>query len=264
VTAEVAKPLAIGVLAMAIGLSVASQHKVRDLTANMWQHLSKEADSSKFWPPFQALLADEVAAARAADPEDSYLSQLVRSEIDGKPISDEKLHAMIVSYCIAGHETTMNTISRMLWHLGHHPELQLRLKAEPDLMSVAADETMRRWCPTDRFTRVTMRDVKIEGTAIPRGSRVLLLIDAANRDPEKFPDPDTFSLDRGNSHQHLSFGHGIHACMGANLAKLELRTVLSELARHPGYHLTAEPRRHFENGRHIVFEKVEIEFDKSR
>lgn len=261
VTAEVAKPMAIGVLAMAIGLSEKAQHNVRDLTANMWKHLAKETDSSKFWPPFQALLADEVAAARQADEDSSYLAKLVRAEIDGEPISQERLHSIIVSYCIAGHETTMNTISRMLSHLGREPHLQRRLKADRALSWVAADETLRRWCPTDRFTRVTTRDVTIEGTDIPRGSRVMVLIDAANRDPEKFPDPDTFSLDRGNSHQHLSFGHGIHACMGANLARLELRSVLEELARYPVYHLKDEPRRHFENGRHIVFESVRIEFD---
>jgi cytochrome P450 len=259
-TAEVAKPLAIGVLAMAIGLSESAQHRVRELTANMWKHLSKEPDSSKFWPAFQELLSDEVAIARTGN-RDSYLSRLVNARIDGRPLSDETLHSIIVSYCIAGHETTMNTISRMLWHLGGNPALQLRLRAQPGLMSVAADETLRRWCPTDRFTRVATRDVTIGGTDIPRGSRVLVLIDAANRDPEKFPMPDEFSLDRGNSHQHLSFGFGIHACMGANLAKLELRSVLRELALHPGYRLTEEPHRHFENGRHIVFEKVHVEFE---
>lgn len=259
IVAEVAKPMAIGVLAMAIGLSVPAQHKVRDLTANMWKHLSTEADSSKFWPAFRDLLAEEVATARV-DTSGSYLSRLVNMEIDGRPIPDETLHSIIVSYCIAGHETTMNTISRMVWYLARHPETQHRLRAEPGLMVVAADETLRRWCPTDRFTRVTTRDVTIDGVDIPCGSRVLVLIDAANRDPAKFPLPDEFSLDRGNSHQHLSFGFGIHACMGANLARLELRTVLGELARHPDYRLTAEPRRHFENGRHIVFEEVDIAF----
>jgi cytochrome P450 len=261
-TAEVAKPLAIGVLAMAIGLSVPAQHKVRDLTANMWKLLSKATDSSQFWPAYQELLAEEVATARA-DQGGTFLSRLVNTEIDGQPISDEMLHSIIVSYCVAGHETTMNTISRMLWYLAGHPELQARLKAEPASRSVAADETLRRWCPTDRFTRLTTRDVTIGGTDIPEGSRVLLLIDAANRDPEKFPEPDEFSLDRGNSHQHLSFGFGIHACMGANLAKLELRSVLDELAGHPDYRLTAQPRRHFENGRHIVFENLDVEFEQS-
>ena len=257
IVAEVAKPLAIGVLALAIGLSERAQLQVRELTATMWKHFA--SDPGAFWPAFQELLAAEVATARQ-DTSGSFLSRLVRTEVDGRPIPDETLHSIIVSYCIAGHETTMNTISRMVWHLGRNPFLQRRLAAEPESRAVAADETLRRWCPTDRFTRLTTRDVTLAGTEIPAGSRVVVVIDAANRDPAKFPDPDTFSLDRGNSHQHLSFGFGIHACMGANLARLELRSVLGELARHPRFHLTAEPGRHFENGRHIVFEQVDIAF----
>jgi len=261
VVAEVSKPMAIGVLALAIGLSEAAQLQVRELTATMWKHFAK--DPAKFWPAFQELLATEVLKARA-DRSGSYLSRLVRMEVDGRPIPEETLHSILVSYCIAGHETTMNTISRMVWQLGHHPELQRRLAEEPELMPVAADETLRRWCPTDRFTRLTTRDVTLAGVDIPACSRVVVLIDAANRDPRKFPGPDEYSLDRGNSHQHLSFGFGIHACMGANLARLELSSVLGELARHPRYHLTAEPRRHFENGRHIVFEQLPIRFAGNR
>lgn len=261
IVADVAKPLAIGVLALAIGLSETAQHKVRELTATMWKHFAN--DPARFWPAFQELLAAEVESARA-DRSGSYLSRLVHLEIDGRPIPEETLHSILVSYCIAGHETTMNTISRMLWYLGNHPQLQQRLATEPQLRTVAADETLRRWCPTDRFTRLTTRDVTLAGTHIPANARVVVLIDAANRDPRKFSRPDDFSLDRGNSHQHLSFGFGIHACMGANLARLELSSVLDELARHPGYHLTQEPRRHFENGRHIVFEQVPIRFADDR
>lgn len=205
---QLSKPFAIGVLALAIGLSEKSQHKIRELTKNLWKHLSKDPDSTRFWPEFRELLTAEVRSARA-ERSDSYLSRLVNIEIDGQQLPEETLHSIIVSYCIAGHETTMNTISRMLWHLAGNPELQRRLRAEPDLRSVAADEPLRRWYPTDRFTRVTTRDVTIDGTDIPQGSRVVLLLDAANRDPDKFPRPDEFSLDRGNSHHNLSFGFGI-------------------------------------------------------
>jgi cytochrome P450 len=263
VASEVAKPMAIGVLARAIGLSEAAQHRIRELTANLWRHLSTEPDSSKFWPAFDELLSAELALARSGT-RPTYLSHLATSKVDGKPLPDETLHSIIVSYAIAGHETTMNTISRMLWYLGQRPDLQRRLRDEPHLRAVAADETLRRWCPTDRFTRVATRDVTLDGVAIPRGGRVLLLIDAANRDPAKFDDPDSFSLDRTNAHQHLSFGFGIHACMGAHLARLELRTVLAQLARHPGYRLAAESRPHFENGRHIVFDRVELAFGSAQ
>ncbi|MFH9658864.1 cytochrome P450 [Streptomyces sp. NPDC017248] len=256
---ELAHPLAIGVLALAIGLSGNARDKVRELTSNLWQRLSRDGDADGFWPQFRDLLAEEVRAARA-DPGDHYLARLARTTVDGEPLEEERLHSIIVSLCIAGHQTTLNTISRMLWNLARNPHVQRRLRAEPELIPVVGDETMRRWCPTDRFTRVTTRDVEIAGTTIPRGSRVVLLLDAANRDPAKFPDPDRFSLDRGTSHQHLSFGHGIHHCLGAGLARLEFRAVLAELARHPVYHLAGESERHFENGRHVVFDQVRVRF----
>src|SRR5262249_12712951 len=122
------------------------------------------------------------------------------------------------------------------------------------------EETLRRWCPTDRFTRVTTREVTIEDVTIPAGARVVLLFDAANRDPEQFSDPESFCPDRGNAHQHLSFGHGIHHCLRAHLARMELRAVLTELARHPVYSLPEEPRRYFENGRYIMFERIAVRF----
>ncbi|MFC4146124.1 cytochrome P450 [Micromonospora mangrovi] len=254
VAEELARPMAIGVLALAIGLSEKAQHEIRELTTTLWRQLATAPDSSAFWPAFAELLSAEVEHARRS-PGETYLAQLAR-----RPIPEETLHSIIVSYCVAGHETTMNTISRLLWHLARHPETQQRLRAEPESRSVAADETLRRWCPTDRFTRVATREVTLGDTVLPAGARVMLLIDAANRDPRRFPDPDTFSLDRGNSHQHLSFGLGIHACMGSGLARLELRAVLDELAGHGDYRLAGEPRRRFENGRHIVFEDLRVTF----
>lgn len=256
---ELAKPLSIGVVALAVGLSDAARTRIRELTSNLWQHLAKASDASGFWPQFREMLSDEVRRVRA-EPDGSYVSQLANMSLDGAPLPEERIHSILVSLCIAGHETTMNTLSRITWYLAQHPELQLRLREEPELRSVVAEETLRRWCPTDRLTRVTTREVTIDGTTIPRGARVVLLMDAANRDPAKFSDPEEFSVDRGDSHHHLSFGFGIHHCLGARLARLEFEVVLSELARHPVYHLLEEPNRHFENGRHIVFDRVLVRF----
>lgn len=256
---ELAKPLALGVVALAIGLSDPARSRIRELTSNLWQHLAKDRDANRFWPEFREMLTGEVDRVRA-EPDGSYVSQLANASVDGAPISDERIHSILVSLCIAGHETTMNTLSRITWYLARDPGLQLRLRDEPALRSVVAEEALRRWCPTDRLTRVTTREVTIDGTTIPSGSRVVLLLDAANRDPAKFARPDEFSLDRGSSHHHLSFGFGIHHCLGARLARLEFEVVLSELARHPVYQLTEEPRRNFENGRHIVFDRVLVRF----
>lgn len=257
---ELAQPLAIRAVGLAIGLSEPAQLEIRDLTQTMWKHLSKDSDAGEFWPAYHALLSQEIKRAKD-QPGEYYLSRLAEAEIDGEPIPDDLLYSIIVSYCVAGHDNTMNTISRMLSFLAGRPELQRRLKAEPDLAGPVVEETLRRWCPTDRFTRVATRDVTIEGVTIPEGGRVVLLFDAANRDPEKFEDPESFCPERGNARQHLSFGNGIHHCLGVHLARMEFRAVLTELARHPLYHLTEEPYRYFENGRHVMFERIPVRFD---
>jgi cytochrome P450 len=90
----------------------------------------------------------------------------------------------------------------------------------------------------------------------------VLLFDAANRDPAKFPEPDEVVPERGNSRDHVSFGYGIHYCMGAHLTRMEYAALLRELAECPVFTLTEQPDCHFENGRHIVFEKIPVRFDK--
>ncbi|WP_067815071.1 cytochrome P450 [Actinomadura kijaniata] len=257
---RLAQPLSIGVLGLAIGLSDAAQHRIRDLTRSMWKRLSRDSDAEGFWPAFRSLLSEEIRRARE-EPGDYYLSHLVNARVDGEPISEDMLYSIIVSYCVAGHDNPMNSASRLLWYLAGHPELQERLRTEPELRTAVVEESLRRWCPADRLTRVTTRDVTIDGVTIPGGSRVVLLFDAANRDPAKFPAPDEFDPGRGNSHHHLSFGFGIHHCIGAQLSRMELRATLDELARRPAYFLTEEPRRHFENGRHIVFSGIHVRFE---
>jgi cytochrome P450 len=258
---QLAQPYAIGMLALAIGLSEAAQRQIRDLTRTMWRRLSKDKDATQFWPAFHELLSEEVRRARE-EPGDYYLSHLVREEVDGKPISDDVIISILVSFCVAGHDNPMNSVSRLLWYLAGHPDLQQRLKDEPALRVTVAEEMLRRWCPADRLTRVTTRDVTIDGVTIPSGSRVVMLFDAANRDPAKFPEPDEVQPDRANAREHLAFGYGLHYCMGAHLTRMEYGALLDELARYPVFTLTEEPHRHFENGRHIVFEKIPVTFDE--
>lgn len=258
---ELARPYAVGVLGLLIGLSEQAQAEVRELTRALWKHMATAGDAAAFWPAYHALLAEEVRRVRK-DPDDRYLSRLANLRVDGEHLSDEQLYSIIVSYCIAGHDNTMNTLSRVFWRLAGDPDLQLRIKADPRLIPGVAEEVLRRWCPTDRFTRVTTREVVVDGVTIPAGARVVLLFDAANRDPGVFADPERFDPDRPDAHRHLSFGHGIHHCMGASLARMEFRTVLDELARGPVFRLEGEPGTYFENGRHIMFDRIDVHFDR--
>ncbi|MEV0037671.1 cytochrome P450 [Streptomyces sp. NPDC050804] len=257
--AEVAEPFAIEVLGVAFGLSETCRGRIREATRTMWTYISSDRDASKFWPAFHALLADEIERVRR-EPDGSYIARLAAMRQNGRPLPDEELYSIIVSFCVAGHDNTMNSITRLVHTLAGDPALQLRLRREPALRPAVAEEALRRWCPTDRFTRITTREVTVAGTVIPAGARVVLLFDAANRDPEKFPGPDRFDPDRGNSHQHLGFGHGIHHCMGLHLARAEFAAVLDELAGLPVFDLEGPSELHFENGRHVMFDQVSVRF----
>lgn len=260
---ELALPMALRSLAQTIGFSADARSRIRSVIANLWNRYSHDLDSSQFWPPIKELLADEIRRVRE-NPTDDHLSFLVRQEIDGQPISDAMLHSILVAYCAAGHETTMNFLSRLLWYLARRPELQRRLAGDPDLRPLVVEEAVRRWTPIDHITRLTTREVTVDGITIPSGSRVMLFTDAANHDSTIFADPEEFHAGRPNRLAHLSFGYGIHHCMGIHLARAEFGAVLGELARHNTYRLTEEPRRYFENGRHIVFDRVPVQFDSGQ
>lgn len=253
-------PLPLAAVSLAVGFSPHAQGRIRELTSNTWARMPTEGDSDGFWPQFAALFQSEIDRVRER-PGDDYLSTLVRETIDGRPVTDAELHVMMVAFAIAGHETSMNTLSHMLWQLARRPDLQDRLRAQPQLMPAAVDETLRLWTPVEHGTRLTTREVEIGGTTIPSGARVIMLAGAANRDPDVFEGPDEFRLDRKRV-PHVTFGHGIHACLGARLARLEFVTVLRELARHPSYELVGPARRYYEAGRHICIDRLAVRFGR--
>ncbi len=152
----------------------------------------------------------------------------------------------MVSTCVlllnAGHEATVNTTGNGWWALFRHPDQLAALRADPALLPRAIEELMRYDTPLQLFERWVLDDIEIDGTPIPRGSEVALLFGSANHDPARFPDPDRLDLTRVDN-PHLSFGAGIHYCLGAPLARLELATVFGELLRQaPGLRLVSEPR----------------------
>lgn len=260
--AELCVPLPIAAVSHAVGFSADAQRRIRRLTSDTWAGMSTDDGAESFWPQFAALLQSEIDRVRA-QPGDDYLSTVVRSEIDGQPVTDATLRGLLVSFAIAGHETTMNTLAHLLWQLARDADLQDRLRSEPELMPAVINETLRLWTPVDHGTRLTTRAVQIDGTTIPAGARVVMLAGAANRDPSVFADPDDFRPDRARA-GHLTFGTGVHACVGARLARLELLAVLRELARHPSYELTRPARRYYEAGRHICIDALVVRFRSER
>ncbi|MGH8997223.1 MAG: cytochrome P450 [Acidimicrobiales bacterium] len=174
--------------------------------------------------------------ARREQPGDDLLSELLGTEVDGKPLEDSVVLGMAVLLLIAGIDTTWSAIGSSLWHLATNPEDRERMVAEPDLMPVAVEELLRAYSPVT-MARVVTDDVEYAGCPMRTDDKVLMNFPAANRDPEVFEDPDSVHLDREHN-RHVAFGSGIHRCAGSNLARMELHVALEEwLARIPKFSL---------------------------
>ena len=173
---------------------------------------------------------------RRREPGDDLLSELLHTEVDGKPVDDGIVLGMAALVLIAGVDTTWSAIGSSLWHLATHPDDRRRLVAEPDLMPTAVEELLRAYAPVT-MAREVVEDITYAGCPMKAGDKVLMNFPAANRDPEAFEDPDLVQLDRAHN-RHVAFGSGIHRCAGSNLARMELQVALEEwLARIPEFSL---------------------------
>lgn len=169
--------------------------------------------------------------AHLRQPGEDLLSGLLTDDGPDGRMSREDVLSTAVLLLVAGHETTVNLIANGMLTLLRHPDVLQRLRREPDLSSPLVEELLRYEPPVQFLSsRVTLDDIALAGTTIPRGSPLVLVLAAGNRDPDRFHEPDRFIPDRTHN-QHLGFGSGIHYCYGAPLARLEAQLALTELAR---------------------------------
>ncbi len=172
-------------------------------------------------------------------PRDDLTSYLMGVEMDGSAMPDEVVGGMIILLLIAGIDTTWSAIGSSLWHLAQNPDDVTRLRDDPEVMTFAVEEFLRAYAPVT-MGRMVAQDVDFHGCPMKKDDWVLLPFPAANRDPDKFDDPDTFVIDR-EENRHAAFGLGIHRCLGSNLARLELRVALQEFVnRFPRFELAGE------------------------
>jgi cytochrome P450 len=178
---------------------------------------------------------------RKKKPGDDLISLLARGEADGV-LTREHLLQNASLLLVAGHETTINLICNGVLAFIQHPDQWDRLRADPDgLAASATDEILRFESPVKSVERIATTDVELRGKTIRAGERVRIFFSGANRDPEKFPDPDVFDI-RRPPNRHLAFGHGIHLCLGATLARIEGQEVFTALARRfERLHLETDP-----------------------
>lgn len=185
---------------------------------------------------FQRYLA-AVIAERRRTPRDDLLSLLIAASVGEAPLSEDELVATCITLLFAGHETTANLIGNGLLALLHHPAQLAALRAQPTLAPAAVEEMLRYDGPVQRVRRVATADLELGGRQIRAGELVMAFLGSANRDPEAFADPDRFDIARP-APRHLAFGHGIHFCVGATLARLEAPIALRAIvSRFPGLRL---------------------------
>jgi cytochrome P450 len=176
-----------------------------------------------------------VFAERQRAPRDDLISVLLSSSPEGEALREEDLLSLCFLLLVAGTETTAGALGTALLLLDRDRDARKRLLADPALLPTAVEEILRFDAPVHGLSRLLTRDVEIEGQTIPKGARVHLLFAAANRDPRAFAEPDRFDIAR-SPNPHVSFGFGVHFCLGASLARAELRIGLEEfLRRAPGY-----------------------------
>jgi len=170
----------------------------------------------------------DLIAARRADPQDDLMSELIRGEVEGKPLTESQLVAYCELLVGAGNETTRNSISGGLLAFAEHRDQWDRLQTEPDLLTDAVEEVLRWSSPISHFARTATEACEIRGVPIAAGDQLALYFGSANRDEGVFEDPFAFRIDR-RPNPHLAFGFGEHFCMGAQVARVELETIFRHL-----------------------------------
>jgi len=247
---DFAQPYSIGLIGLLLGVPVHRQRHLLD-----WSHAivkMYELDTSEA----DAIAANEASAAfcayvlelieeRRRAPRDDIVTKLVEARTDGGRLSSEEIVSTVVLLLNAGHEATVNTLGNGIRALMHHPEQWRRLVAGDVSLATAVEELIRFDPPLQLFERWVLEDgVEVGGVPIPRGEQLALLFGAANRDPRTFTDPDSFDVGRENAARHVGFGGGIHVCIGAPLARIELEASLRALVnRCPRLELVTEPVR---------------------
>lgn len=243
-----AKPLPLAAISHLLGLPEDQQPVFERLAAPLSQRLSGLNMLSMLWG-LGGLVKDierRIDAARAGDErlvlQDGLIAQLVKAEEAGERLDGDELVAMILTLLVAGHETTTHLISGGAWALLSHPDQRERMTAAEVSIEDAVEELLRWLSPVMQTkARYAARDGEIDGSPYARGERVTAFLLAANHDPARWPDPERLDLGRKPA-GHLSFGAGIHFCLGLQLARLEAATALRRLfERFPTLRLAGEP-----------------------
>ena len=244
----IAYPLPVAVICEMLGVPQEDRGPFREWSNDASLSIEPLLDDRRVASTMDALskLRDyfsDLAERRRADPGDDLVSVLTQIEDEGDRLSHLELQLMLVLLLVAGNETTRNLVGNGLLALLRNPEQLDRLRREPELIGPAVEELIRYDSPVQIDGRSVREDTEVGGVPLERGQYLMLLLGAANRDPEAFDDPDVLDVSRERN-PHLGFGRGIHHCLGAPLARMEAEVMLGKLLeRFPNVRLAGSPTR---------------------
>lgn len=242
---DIAAPLPMAVIGDMLGVLPEERSTLLKWSDDLVCGLNSAADAETLQAVMDAFAgysayATETIAKRRAEPTDDLFSILVNSEVEGQRMADDEIIFETLLILIGGDETTRHTLSGGTEQLVRHRDQWQRLVADPSLIPGAIEEMLRWTSPVKNMARTAMRDVDFHGTQLREGEKMLLMFEAANFDESVFGDPENFRIDR-NPNSHLAFGFGTHFCLGNQLARLELSTMVRKvLERLPDLRLADE------------------------
>jgi cytochrome P450 len=225
-----AYPLPVIVIAEMMGIPVEDQERFKEWSDVVVQsaNFRGDIDPRNFSHPAILEMSQyffELIEERKEKPGDDLISGLLQANIDGEHLEMIELLGFCALLLVAGNETTTNLLGNAMLTLAERPEAWERLRANLELVPPALEEVLRFRSPVQSMFRVAKRDVRLAEETIPEGGRVVAWIGSANRDEEQFPQPEEFDIER-SPNRHVAFGHGIHYCLGAPLARLEGKIAL--------------------------------------
>ncbi|MBM7841434.1 cytochrome P450 [Herpetosiphon giganteus] len=228
---DFATPLPMTVIAEMLGVPTEDQDKFKYWTEQIITS-SNNPNMAEIVPIYQEFGAYlySMIEQRRAEPQADLISDLLKAQIDGESLSDMDLIGFCALLLVAGNETTTNLLGNAVRVFSEQPAIYAELRANPSLIPNVLDETLRYYSPVKAMPRHTHADQQIGDVTIPAGQRIMAVIGSANRDESQFPNADNFDLHR-KGNQHIAFGHGIHYCLGAPLARLEGKLALEALIK---------------------------------
>ena len=222
-----ARPLPVLGICTMIGLTGVGVERIHELADKFTR--ARGAEQGAVMQQIGATVIEEINARRA-EPRDDYLTMLAQLEIEGQPMSDVEVATFMTGFFVAGHETTTSALGTLLLNTLPSSDLRARMLADDKVMTAAIEEAVRFSSPFQAFHRTTTEAIDIGDVTVPAEQTVRLCYGSANRDPDVFEKPETFNPDRPFN-THLGFGFGRHICLGAPLARVEIKTAFRQLLR---------------------------------